>query len=187
MVWDVLELSQLFMRNDRSSKASSPQSSIPKTKLEIQHRNVLWGWIGWLLQSTNINTECQFAAPLCRQQRESEVRWRNEVLSLDCFQSATSAFAIQSWGRTPHSATPPYHSGILAAARFPLSNQKGSKLKSSLAQGVNETLLGRAGFEASCCHISEGKQRDILQLRVYMDSKFILALGGPAFSAPSPS
>lgn len=94
---------------------------------------------------------------------------------------------MQRWARTPHSATPPYHSGILAAARFLLSNKKGSKVKSSLAQGVQGTLLGRAGFEASCCHIPEGKQRDILQLRVYMDSKFILALGGPAFSAPSPS
>lgn len=124
-------------------------NSIPKTKLKIQRRKVLRGWTWRLLQSTNINTECQFAAALCGQQRESEVRWRNKDLSLDCFQSVTFAFAMQSWGRTPHSATPPYHSGFLAAARFPLSNQTGSKVKSSLVQGVHGALSDRAGFEGS--------------------------------------
>lgn len=123
-------------------------NSIPKTKLKIQRRNVLWGWIRWLLQSTNINTECQFATALCRQQRESEVRWRNKVLSLDCFQSATSAFAMQSWGRTPHSATPPYHSGILAAANFHFQIKQVQKKNPSLVQGVHGTPSCRAGFEA---------------------------------------
>lgn len=159
-------------------------NSIHKTELKIQHRKVLWGWIWWLLQSININTECH---SMVARERESYVRWRNKVLSLDCFQSATYAFAMQSWGRTPHSATPPYHNGILASASFPLSNKQVQMWKLPLDRVFVELFQVGQDLSLACCHITEGKQRYTLLLRVYMDSKFILASGGLAFSAPSPS
>lgn len=45
-----------------SEQHSCSLNSIPKTKLKIQRRNVLWDWIWWLLQSNHVNTQCQFAA-----------------------------------------------------------------------------------------------------------------------------
>jgi len=50
-----------------------------------------------------------------------------------------------------------------------------------------ELFWGGQDWSLGCCHMQEGKQRSTLLLRVYKDSKFILASGGPAFSAPSPS
>lgn len=50
-----------------------------------------------------------------------------------------------------------------------------------------ELFWGGQDWSLGCCHMQEGKQRSTLLLRVYKDSKFILASGGPALSAPSPS
>lgn len=176
MLLSLLLLKQCFL----------PLNSIHKNEIKIQLRKVLWGRIWWVLQSIDVSAECH-----CHNKTEGKLCGVEEPAPLTrllsdrhlCFCHAK----LRSNSPFPNSRPLPViiSSYLLPSSLFQIKQVQMWKL--SLDGTLTEWFWVGQDRSLGCCHMQEGKQRSILLLRVYKDSKFILASGGPAFSAPSPS